>query len=445
MIIPCRYSPIEEVHKKVISPIIMATRFSPPLFRSVFGAICLTFVLTVSPVFAADYPGPVFPGETLTDPELTEPLPLSKRNPLLQRPKSKQVVFDDLDPVDSVMPQNVIYQDVINRQPQVTRQRQMPVRMPTVIDTDNTLFQNVSNTISEYSFGTCGYAAGCDPGCDAGCAPSCAPCPVPFGMGLFDNITLFGESTAFKTGLNAGAGSMGLGEGINWSAAVTPQGSVTAQYGVRAVQGDLYSKAARSQVFMTAGLFKRFCLLPVQFGAAFDWLHDYSQFDSVNLRQLRYELSTRLPYQFEGGFMGGSNAFQDRPTTQRINQWAHSEFGSIGGYVDVQDYYLFFIRKHLNSGGQLEIRGGASSRGDIIMSALGEVALCDRVAVNGGISVLTPSDGQSIRGNVRESWSLSMGVVIYFRGGAVCRPVNLHRPMFDVAGNNSFFTRIVGR
>jgi hypothetical protein len=196
---------------------------------------------------------------------------------------------------------------------------------------------------------------------------------------------------------------------------------------------------------MTAGLFKRFKLLPVQGGAAFDWLHDYSQFGSVDLRQLRCELSVRLPRHFECGFTGGFNAFQDRPTTPRLNQWAISEFHSTRGYVDVQDYYLFFVRKHLESGGQLEVRYGATSRGDLVMSALGEAVISDRLAINGGVSLLTPSGGQSVSGNARESWSMSLGIVIYFRGGAVCRPVNLHRPMFDVAGNNSFFTRLAGR
>ena len=77
------------------------------------------------------------------------------------------------------------------------------------------------------------------------------------------------------------------------------------------------------------------------------------------------------------------------------------------------------------------------------MSALVEAAITDRLAVNGGISMLAPYEGQSIYGNHRESWSMSMGVVLYFRGGALCRSANLYRPMFDVAGNNSLFTRLL--
>jgi hypothetical protein len=77
------------------------------------------------------------------------------------------------------------------------------------------------------------------------------------------------------------------------------------------------------------------------------------------------------------------------------------------------------------------------------MSALAEVPLTDRVAVNGGIAMLSPSGGQTEMGNYRENWSMSLGVVIYFRGGAACRQVNSYRPMFDVAGNNSFFTRMM--
>ena len=79
------------------------------------------------------------------------------------------------------------------------------------------------------------------------------------------------------------------------------------------------------------------------------------------------------------------------------------------------------------------------------MGALGEAAISDRLAVNGGITMLAPSGGKSDQGNYRESWSMSFGIVLYFRGGAMSRPANLHRPMFDVAGNNSFFTRIIGQ
>jgi hypothetical protein len=392
------------------------------LIRSVTWAICLTFLLILSPVSADDYLGPVFPENTLSEdalftPELAEPLPLPKRNPLLQRPQSKQVVFDDLDPIGSIVSPTLRYEEEINFTPPVVRQRRA-IATDDVIFTDNGEYVH-GQILGEYPSEVDSFVSG--------------PFPVAFGMGLFDNLTLFGESTTFKSGLNSDGGIMGLGEGLNWSAAVTPQGTVTAQYGVRAVQGDLYSGAARSQVFQTAGLFKRFDFWPVQGGVAIDWLHDHSgHYGSVDLRQMRCELSYRTFSDLECGFLGGFNVFQDRPKSPRRDV-----------IVDIHDYYLLFVRKHLARGGQIELRCGSTAQGDFIMSAVSEAAMSDRLAVNGGIMMLAPACGRGSMGSQQESWAMSLGIVIYFRGGAMCRQMNSYRPMFDVAGNNSFFTRIV--
>ena len=402
----------------------MTIRFSPLLFHSILRTICLAFLLNVSAVFAADYVGPVFPDGVLIDTEYAEPLPLPKRNPLLHRSASKQVVFDDLDPVDSVIPQNLLYDDEMDIRSQAVHQRQTSRRIPSVIDNGNFIFTDGGEMIEDGIFGD--YPFEMD-SCVTG------PFPVPYGMGLFDNITLFSEAATFKTGLNGRGGSFGLNEGINWSTAVTPQGAVTAQYGVRAVQGDFSAEKVRSQLFMTVGLFKRFDCIPVQGGVAVDWLEDRSIRGPVNLRQMRCELSTRSFGPTECGFIGGLNVFRDRPTIQYVDLFWD---------IDVHDYYLLFARKYLDCGGQVELRCGSTAHGDFIMHALGEVAVTDRVAVNGGFSVLAPGRETNVPRNLRESWSMSLGVVIYFRGGAAFRQMNSHRQMFDVAGNNSFLTRI---
>jgi len=420
----------------------MTARFSPPLLRSAACAVCLAFLLSVLPVASAEHLGPVFPGKRVADARLSEPLPLPKPNPLLQRPDNKQVIFDDLDPVGPIISQDFLHEGEFEIQPaRGIRQNRMATRMPQMIDTDNVIFiddgeyirggmwqptEDVSH--DEHSFEMGGYFAG--------------PIPFTFGMGLFDNLTLFADTTTFKTELNNGAGSYGLGQGINWSTPITPQGTITVQYGARAVQGDIFSQSPRSQSFMTAGVFKRLAFASVQGGVAIDWLHDRSQFGVVDLRQMRCELSARSFRNLEYGFIGGFDVFRDRSTI-RHEYLNHRNF-DVFAAVDVQDYYLLFVRKHLDTGGQVEFRCGATERGDFIMSVLGEAAISDRLAVNGGLSMLAPSEGQSVNGNYRESWSMSLGIVLYFRGGAMSRPANLYRPMFDVAGNNSFFTRIIG-
>ena len=425
----------------------MTTRFSLPLFYLVAGLFCSVFLLCVASVYSADYKGPVFPGEYVEDDVLVSPPTLPQRSPLVQRPTNKQVVFDDLDPVGSVLPQGFLSEEEFEFEPmQVIRPNRIRARAASVID-DNVIFvdggEYVGNSIrqlssdyegemvGEHPYETTGYYAG--------------PVSQSFGMSLFDNLSLFAETTAFKTGISDGQGSFGLGEGINWSTPVTPQGTITAQCGVRTMQGDNFSRSVRHQTFITAGLFKRCEFTSVQGGVAIDWLHDHSQFGTVELRQMRCELSVRSFRDLEYGFMGGFDVFRDRPTTQQINNWAITHGLGMFGAVDVQDYYLLFLRKHLDSGGQVELRCGATARGDFLMSVIGETAITDRLAVNGGVSMLAPSEGHSIYGNHRESWSMSLGIVFYFRGGAMYQSANLYRPMFDVAGNNSFFSRIVGR
>jgi len=396
------------------------TALSPPSFiHSATWAICLTLLFVASPSLADDL-APVFPDESLETPELVEPLPIPKRNPLLERPKSRQVVFDELDPVGSVMSPGLQRIEELAPAPQNVQQKRSSVDASTAFFTDENGENGWGNgkVVGEYS---------CD--ADSFCAGSF---PVAFGMGLLDNLTLFAESTTFKTGLNGNGGSMGLGEGLNWSAAVTPQGAATAQFGVRAVQGDLHSQAARSQVFMTAGLFRRFDFARLQGGVAIDWLHDHSgHFGSVDLRQMRCELSMRSYTDLEYGFLGGFNVFQDYPIAPRTRS-----------VIDVHDYYLLFARKHLPNGGQLELRCGSTALGDFVIGAQGESVISDRLAVNGGITMLAPSGGSRPGQPDRECWSMSLGVVIYFRGGAMSRQINSHRPMFDVAGNNSFLTRL---
>jgi hypothetical protein len=409
----------------------MTANFFPPSFaqcglRSVSWTICLTLLLNVVTVFASDYRlGPDLPDDDDAYAQFTEPMPLpQKRNPLLQRP-NKQVVFDDLDPVASVLPPGFPYEGQV-----IYEEDNVPIRGG--IKRIQPITDSSEEIVGEYPVGMEGFYTG----------PVC----LTFGMGLFDNLSFFTEATTFKTGLNCGAGSMGLGEGLNWASPVTPQGTITAQFGIRAVQGDMFFQpSTRSQVFMTAGIFKRLEFANVQGGVAVDWLeYRVPLFGGpIYVRQMRTELSARSFRDFEYGFIGGFDVFRDRPTVGPFLVGPDFDDPTFFA-VDVQDYYLLFARKHLDSGGQVELRCGATARGDLILNALGEVAINDRIAVNGGISCLTPSEGRSAHGNHRENWSMSLGVVVYFRGGATHRQANLYRPMFDVAGNNSFFTRIVG-
>ncbi len=268
-----------------------------------------------------------------------------------------------------------------------------------------------------------------------------------FGTGVMDNLTVFGGTTGFRGVLDAGQnGNFGFSEGINWAGPATPQGTVSAQLGFRAIQsningsdGVISSKRTRNQYFVTAGLFKRNLAYPLQGGVAFDWMDD-DFYGKVQVRQLRAEISARTFSNLEYGFLGGfgvtkkGNSFLDR----REDPTGLLHYG-----VAAQDYYLLFVRKHLAGGGLTEMRAGMTEHGDTILSASAEFPLNDRLAFNGGVTALIPEEGRGKNGYRQESWDVSVGFVFYFRGGACSKPMNACRPMFSVAENGSFFNRMI--
>ena len=270
----------------------------------------------------------------------------------------------------------------------------------------------------------------------------------PFGTGIMDNLTVFGGVSGFRNAVDAGRnGNFGFSEGVNWAGPATPQCTVSAQLGFRAIQsningsGDISDKRSRNQYFVTAGLFKRDLSFPVQGGVAFDWLDD-DFYGKVKVRQFRCELSARTFSNLEYGFLGGfgvskkGNAFINR----REDPTGLSHYG-----VEAQNYYLLFLRKHFSAGGVAEFRGGLTERGDTILSAFAEFPLNDRLAFHGGFTTMIPEEGRGRNGYRRESWDVSVGFVFYFRGGACSKPCNPCRPMFNVADNGSYFSRIVRR
>ena len=277
-------------------------------------------------------------------------------------------------------------------------------------------------------------------------------CPIikPFGTGLMDNLTFFGGVTGFRSELDLPEkGNFGLMEGINWAGSATPQQTVSAQFGFRAVQSNLYGsvlrenndfKSIRSQYFLTAGLFKRDLGNPIQVGAAYDWCFD-EYYGKITLQQIRVEAALRTFSNLEYGFQGAFGM-----TKERSNwiSWRAGDFPPFDGesYYRAQNCFLFFGRKHFCNGGLVELRLGATEDGDIIAGGLGEFPINDRLSINGGFSLLCPKEGNSVGGRRREAWEVSVGMIFYFRGGACSKPCNPCRPMFDVAGNGSFVGRL---
>lgn len=269
-----------------------------------------------------------------------------------------------------------------------------------------------------------------------------------FGSGVMDNLTFFGGVSGFKAETDFGTGtngSFGFNEGFNWSAPATPQETVYAQAGFRAIQSGICgntvtNNSSRNQFFVTAGLFKRISTYPLQAGAVIDYLND-DLMGKTSVSQARYELSARTFSNLEYGFLGtvGLSKQSNASSNFRGNLY----YGTAGNTysIQAQQSYQLFVRKHFAFGGSAEVRSGATENGDALLAAAGEFPVSDRVTFNGGFSALIPKEGHGRNGWKREAWNVSVGIVFYFRGGATAKTNNLYRPMFDVAGNGTFYNR----
>ncbi|MDR1485180.1 MAG: hypothetical protein LBT09_10195 [Planctomycetaceae bacterium] len=284
----------------------------------------------------------------------------------------------------------------------------------------------------------------------------CSPMIMkPFGSGILDNLTIFGAATGFKAGqLDRPFGdNFGFTEGLNWSAPISVQNcALSTQLGFRAVHSNINGsfaneigiaeKKRRTQYFVTAGLFKRSLASPLQAGAAFDYFED-DFYGKINLTQVRLELSVRTFSNLEYGFIGGFGLESGSSTGIDIRE-NYLRYGTLANNyrykIKSQQYYTLFARKYFAVGNLAEFRIGATEYGNVFMSASGEFPISDRVSLNGSLASMIPS-GRG--GWEHETWDLSVGLIIYFRGGAMTKSCNENRPMFDVAQNGSFLTRIL--
>ncbi|MDR2346419.1 MAG: hypothetical protein LBE18_10160 [Planctomycetaceae bacterium] len=310
-----------------------------------------------------------------------------------------------------------------------------------IIDGNSTLYTESCGSCSEQFFDN-GY-----------CSPMLMK---PFGCGIFDNLTIFGGTTGFKAGQldNPFGDNFGFTEGINWSAPVSVQNCmISTQLGFRVVHSningnfarriDLAEKDHRTQYFITAGLFKRSLTNPLQVGVAFDHFED-NLYGKVKLTQLRVELSVRTFSNLEYGFIGGFGLEDGNNTNidlrENILRYGFNTANYRTYKIQAQRYYTLFARKNFAAGNVAEFRIGASEHGNVMIAANGEFPITDRISLNGSLATMIPG-GKS--GWNRETWDLSAGIVIYFRGGAMTKFCNENRPMFDVAQNGSFLTRII--
>jgi len=284
-------------------------------------------------------------------------------------------------------------------------------------------------TMEEFDFGdTC---------CGDGDCGECSSCLVPCGF-LFPagNLEVFAGVQGFTGPANAqaGGGSFGFHEGLNWGMPIPLFSCLGGQVGFRATQSNLSGSAAaddtRRQAFVTAGLFRRVDV-GLQGGVVVDWLSDgwYRDVDLVNLRM---ELSWMIDGMHELGFWGtaGTKNSSDREANEQIVEW------------ETTDLYAFFYRYNFGDcePGNARLFAGWSGHGDGLIGTDARLPLSATWALETNFSYLIPNEGQGsgfAADHVQESWNIAMSLV-WYPGRRWGQGDPYYRPLFRVADNGVF-------
>jgi hypothetical protein len=286
----------------------------------------------------------------------------------------------------------------------------------------------------------------CDPCC--GNWHSCGPAPICCLLPRLEccSFEVFGGVQGFTGPANRGAGgSFGFHEGFNWGTSLCGCGAL--QIGTNWTQSNLdgtfITDEARYQSFLTAGWSRR-CDMGLQGGVVYDWLHDEWDYE-VDLAQLRGELSWKCCQDDFGAWVAigindgssvmgtpvdaGNNTIR---VVDRDVSW------------EVNDMYAFFWRRQFQCGGEGRAFGGFTANGQTLLGADAMVPLNPCWSLRGNFLYLIPNDSNQdpVPDFVEETWNVSLSLVWTPFARPGCGP-NYCRPLFNVADNGSFATRIV--
>ncbi len=274
-----------------------------------------------------------------------------------------------------------------------------------------------------------------------------------YGWRWYRDLTVGAGVTSFTNGTDLGInGNYGANEYINWSMPFWNAFGIGWQLGARAVQtgyqpttvnvaGTSFTRPARDQVFVTTGFFTRaFEGRGLQGGAVYDYLSD-QYYDTVDVAQIRSELSYVWGYH-EIGYWGAHNIldqnsfFLPRPAAT-----------ATGTTVD---FYAAFYRLHFGDANEWRIWGGATANGEGIFGSQVRAPMTKSFAIEGMFTYLVPEASETIPldniGSISTfspaAWNVSVNLVYY----PACRSrrslASPYRPLFDVADNGSMIRAV---
>ncbi|MDG1874276.1 MAG: hypothetical protein P8J27_10225 [Mariniblastus sp.] len=298
------------------------------------------------------------------------------------------------------------------------------------------------------SCNSCGVAGGYFQGqcCGrGGCPPG--SCWIT-GLGqLFYHGEYFGGATSFRsqlfdapgttTGDLANDNSHGFYGGVNVGLPLCRLscGLFSGQVGVRAVQtnfnGSEFSPSSRSQMFVTAGIFRRVDY-GLQAGVVADILHE-EWFSDSDLVQIRGDLGWVSPSGSTMGFRFATNVQDD------VNSGIFNGNPFAGLVQSTENTYRFYYRKDCELGYGEGFLGWTDSN-QTILGMDYDMSLGDRLALQAGFTYYLNDDGVPAGtnvqgGNAAEAFNVFVGFAFRPRGVAHYRSYD--RPMFSVADNGS--------
>jgi hypothetical protein len=252
-----------------------------------------------------------------------------------------------------------------------------------------------------------------------------------------ENLSLFTGVENFRSTVNVdGISNFGFNEGFNWSMPVSRTVGWAIQFGADFTQTGFDSTPSssldetRMQTFLTLGVFHRpTCQTGLQYGLAFDWLHD-DFFDDFDLTQLRGEISWMVDPQNDYGFWFATGL---KDETLRSAVLSPVTF-------EVVDQFAFFHRRRFCRGGDARFWAGWTNNDEAVLGADFCLPVAQCWGLEGGFNYLL--SGNRNQQLADESWNVGVNVVFYIGGNAFCQGPS--RPLFGVADNSSFIARVKG-
>ena len=257
-------------------------------------------------------------------------------------------------------------------------------------------------------------------------------------LALLRNATLFAGVQGFKGPMDFGVnGNFGFHEGVNFGGPLGDPWDCGFQVGFQAVQSNFFGSPTvandgngRDQLFFTAGIFRRAICAGLQGGVVFDYMRD-NYFSQADLKQIRSETSLLFDNWHEVGYWGAYGVSKDRL--------------DLGGqsleFLQPNDIFALFYRRHFTGGGQGRIWGGLTGMGEGVIGADATIPLGTSWALENNVIFVIPDAGPATGAQEQESWSVSIQLVWYPGRSSRCVFQNPHHPLFWVADNSSFLVR----